>query len=332
MNLEKYFHNKLLTKELNYLLIILSISGIISYIYFRNIQYPNYFDRFALHESIVNLSASYPYRQRLLVPFLSKYLMNLYGIVLPQKLAFLGSYLTYSFFSIFLFLTTLYIWIRNFFKENYSIAGVLVIALLMQIALDDHYFQPWSLIDAFFFTLSFILIKQKNFPWLFLINLLANLNRETGIFIPIAFATSSLYLTNKNHFLPRITKENFVKFSLLFGSAIIVYFSIRLSIGVGELTAADLGARVLLKNIELFSIFKTSLHLLLLSPILIIYPIKGFSSAPQIVKKISLFIPFYLISYLIFGVWYEIRILIPLCPILIVFGLSFFFKKSLIEN
>ena len=56
-----------------------------------------------------------------------------------------------------------------------------------------------------------------------------------------------------------------------------------------------------------------------------VYVMKGFKVSPGFVKRLALYIPFYLVGVLIFGVWKEVRLLMPLYPVLIPMALSYLF-------
>jgi hypothetical protein len=50
--------------------------------------------------------------------------------------------------------------------------------------------------------------------------------------------------------------------------------------------------------------------------------ILGFGRAPRFVKRTTALLAVYLPAYLIFGYWYEVRLLMPLYPVLLPLALS----------
>ncbi len=61
-------------------------------------------------------------------------------------------------------------------------------------SLRDHYFQPWSLIEAWFFCLAFLLSYKRNFSLLVVVTILVAFNRVTAIFIPLIYFLGSFRL------------------------------------------------------------------------------------------------------------------------------------------
>jgi hypothetical protein len=51
----------------------------------------------------------------------------------------------------------------------------------------------------------------------------------------------------------------------------------------------------------------------------------GFTYAPYFIKRVTFIIPLYLLSVIIWGVWCEVRLLMPLYPVLVPLGLSFLY-------
>jgi hypothetical protein len=68
-----------------------------------------------------------------------------------------------------------------------------------------YYFQPWSLLEAGFFSAALVAIHRQHYLLLVSLTVLASLNRETALFIPLAFLLSiERRSINKNKWKPII--------------------------------------------------------------------------------------------------------------------------------
>jgi hypothetical protein len=171
-------------------LLIISVSAVIAYSYYERVDSPNYELREDLHKQIIQGTAPSPHRYRVLVPFTCNIFINILSLIFPKKLSFLFTYGVYDLFSICFTLIMLFLWLRKIgFTKEQSLIGVLFVGGTVPIALRDHWYQPWSLLEPGFFSLALILaVFYRDKIWLhFLLTALATLNRETAIFIPLLF-------------------------------------------------------------------------------------------------------------------------------------------------
>ena len=88
------------------LAIILSVSSVLAYIYFRQVGSPYLAERIELHGQILRGTAESPYRYRVLVPFIAEGLTRALSAVLPGDKAFLLAYALFDLVAIFLLLGT----------------------------------------------------------------------------------------------------------------------------------------------------------------------------------------------------------------------------------
>jgi hypothetical protein len=59
-----------------------------------------------------------------------------------------------------------------------------------------------------------------------------------------------------------------------------------------------------------------------------LFAVLGFRFAPRLVRQAALIVPLYLVVIAIWGVWNEVRLLMPLYPVLIPLGMSFIWRPS----
>ena len=294
--------DRFIYKYLNELL-ILSVSVVVAQSYYLNI-----FRRFSepasnLHYQIIAGVAESPYRYRILIPYITEMLNRF----MPLEVA----YMTYFLISISLFLLTLYYWIKSYTKTQTSLLVTILFAALLPIYLKDHFFQPWTLFESLVFVVSLFLIKYDKVILLGFVIIIATLNRETGIFIVSLYGLNQFdKIMNKE-----LNREKlfFVFFTFLW---ITTYGSLRFFLGSSNHITPILD--ILIFNLSNRSIFLTIFNWTFSLGILWYFFLSGLSYNDRFLSKIKYLIPIYLIVILVFGVWYEVRLLIPIMPIFLV--------------
>jgi len=302
--------------------LILSLAACITYNYVSQVeeQYTN--PRLRLHKEIIDREAPSPYNYRVLVPWITELSATIACSIgkADYLYAWEIAYAIYDFISLALLLTTLFVFLRIWYSVSLSMVGVFFCAALLPMSLRDHYFQPWSLIEAWFFCLAFLLSYKRNFSLLVMLTILAAFNRVTAIFIPLIYFLGSFRLNwiRERHYkkIMKITL-NFI-FMLL--SAIVVILFVRYFQGHQEhvITISQLWRR----NTNFFAMMLSTKHWVLFLGAGWIIAYRGWRESGVFLRYQTLLIPIYLIPVLIFGVWREVRLLLPLYPILIALMLN----------
>ena len=303
--------------------IILSVSAVLAYVYFRQVGSPYLKERIELHGQILRGTAESPYRYRVLVPFIAEALTRGLSPVLAGGKAFRLAYALCDLAAIFLLLGILYRYLRTWFSNEQALVGVLFAAATMPMALRDHYFQPWSVLEAGLFAAGLFCVRGGRYRLLVLVVALASLNRETAIFIPIAFLVAGAGKKGEdgaNRLSGGTAALLFIGYTAIWAS---VFFGLRLFLGVAPrvVTVEELLAR----NTIAPAVFRTVVHLALIFGAFWIFAALGFRRAPAFVKRTVLVAPPYLAAVALWGVWYEVRLLMPLYAIVIPLGLSFLY-------
>jgi hypothetical protein len=311
--------------DLGAILMILSVSAVIAYGYFTRVDKPNFASRLELHHHIITGTAPSPYRYRILVPFVGELFTTASAVVLPVRTSFLLVYGVYDLVAVFFLLASLFAWLRTWFTADQALIGVLFVAGTMPIALQNHYFQPWSLLEVGLLSTALIAIHRQRYWLLACLVALASLNKETAIFIPIAFL---LTIDAKQLMNARSTEEwrPVVVFGALFLIWAIVFWGLRYVLGVAPHIQTI--ESVLAHNTTKDSLLRTLLNGSLFLGAWWIFALLGFRHAPQFIKRMIFIIPLYLITVLVWGVWYEVRLLMPLYPIIVPLGLSFLYRRE----
>jgi len=308
-------------RELLALALVASAAAVIAYRYFSLVDRPNLVPRLTLHQQILAGTAPSPYRYRMLAPLSAELLRRVLNI-LGARQAFLLAYAIYDLVAILFSLIALYLWVRRWFSWELSLIGVLFIASTMPIALQNHYFQPWSLLEAGFFSLALLAIRAKRYGCLALLVLLATLNRETAVFIPLTLFVA--YLEFPGVSSRQDWKPLLLSLALLLEWAM-VYGALRCLQGNAPhgLTVQAL----LTKNLSRINLLLALVHGGLFFGCFWLFVILGYRDAPPFVRRAARVLPLYLLAIAIWGVWYEVRLLMPLYPFLLPLGVSFLQHK-----
>jgi hypothetical protein len=311
--------------DLSALILILSVSAVIAYGYFSRVDRQNYESRLELHNQIIAGTAPSPYRYRILVPIAGEFFTKALSVVLSIKAAFLLSYATYDLLAVFFLLAILFFWLRTWFNREQALIGVLFVAGTMPIALQDHYFQPWSLLEAGLFSAALLAIHRQRYWLLASLVALASLNRETAVFIPLAFL-----LTIDMKSLLNTRSRNEWKPILLFGGLFLIWAAVFWGLRYfrGSASHIETIEGLLARNTTKGSLFYTFVNGSLFLGGLWAFAFLGFRYAPSFIKRVALIIPLYLITVIVWGVWYEVRLLMPLYPVLVPLGLSFLYPQE----
>jgi len=310
--------------------IIFSVAAVLAFGYYVHVGRPNLAERIELHSEIIDGTAQSPYRYQVLVPFFAEIFIKAFSLFLPHFKAFLLSYALYDLAAIFALLSILYIFFNHWFQRDHALIGVLFVAGTMAVALRHHYFEPWSLLEAALFSLGLLLIYRKRHWVLGIVILLAALNRETAVFIPLAFLFINIDLIGILKGKARVDKRIVLLFSTYFLLCLIVFVGLRYVIGTAPHihTVKELWAH----NIEGVSLFRTIVSNGLFLGFFWIFAALGFRHAPRFIQNAALIIPLHLLLVIVYGVWYEVRLLMPLYAILIPLGLSYVFPRTDSEN
>lgn len=330
------------------LVLIVSVSAVIAYGYFNRVDRPNFEVRLERHNEVVDGTALSPYRYRVLVPVVGQVFIRAFTGILSSEaifplsyplyaphmqagtqaakitqVAFLLAYAIYDLLAVFFLLATLLIWLRQWFSKEQALIGVLFIAASMSIALQDHDFQPWSLLEAGLLTASLIAIHQKRDGLVAVLVALASLNRETAVFIPLAFLLirfDASGLRAKLDWRPILMAAGLLAiWAAIFGG--LRYFR-------GDAPHMATLEQILARNLTRPCLFYTVINTGLFLGGFWVFALLGLKYAPHPVRRAVWIVPPYLITIILWGVWHEVRLLMPLYPILAPLGLAFVYPRQ----
>jgi hypothetical protein len=304
-------------------IIIISLALTATCIHYFSIDLAGLEKRIELHQSIISNSAPSPYNYRVLAPQTNELLIRALSVFIKYKTAFAFSYLIFNYFCILLTFLFLMIYLRLWFNNIQSLVGVLFAAISMIFTFKDYFYQPWSLLEVPLFTLFLWTMYKKRMVFGLLIVIIASLNRETGIFLPLAFIVSQFTYY-------RLSGDGYRKLrysALYLISSILIIGGLRLILGPSEHVRTIKEMWDL--NTESLSVIAiTVINIIAFQGALCYFAVRGSRAAPEYVRKSFRVIPLYLAAIAVFGIWKEVRLLMMLYPILLPAALSYIFSKK----
>lgn len=311
------------------LAIFASISAVLSYGYLNIVGLSCVDARIAHHQAILAHTADAPFRYRVLVPFLVEILIQTLATLISYKKAFVLSYAVYEFAAIFLILATLFVYLKEWFSKEQSLIGVLFVAGTMTVALRDHCYQPWSLLEASFYTLALWCCYRKWYGWFGLVVVLSALTKESTVFILLIFLFTAIRKPISKRNLLLFCFYCFCWFSIFvflryfFGMDIdpthlLGYFGFKLDLTYGWV-----------HNTDPLNLKLALLHIGLIFGIFWVFAVLGFKKAPHpFLKRVLFVLPFYLVVWSRMGLWWEVRLLMLFYPFIIPLGLSYLYRRE----
>lgn len=268
-------------------------------------------ERLQVHQSIVHIEdgAQSPYRYRLLAPLLIHAVTLPFSVWVSYGRAFdVVSALFYVGALMFL-LVTLKRYLESWFTPIEALVGTLATAATLPITLRQHIYTPWSWLEPPLLLLGLIWIIEGRTLRVFVVAILATLNRETGVLIPVAFLIDALARRPLNGANVRMALG-----AIAVSAAIVL--GLRLAIAPGP-SAATL-AHIWDVNRSAYGFMKALVNgALFLGVTGWALVAIGFGRAPAFVKRLGWLVAVYVPMYLVGGIWYEVRLLMPLYPVLV---------------
>ncbi len=312
------------------LLLILGVAGAVSYYYLFYIGLPMLKERIILHDLIVSGSALSPYRYRVLMPWIAQGLMTLLGGVIPFPKSFILSYTLIDTAGIFLALSCLYLYLREWFKKETALLGVVLAGATMMIALRDHELSPWSWYEAAFVSLGFWLLHREKYRGFTGLMVIATLNRETALFLPLAYLFTRQDIKNIWNRKAAFQWKPFLPMVGWWGLWFFLYTGLRIGLGWAP-HVMELGKLIQL-NLQPGTIVRSAIKCGLLFGFFWYWMFPGFKKAPAFVRGTVGMGVCYFLAILVMGSWKEARLLMPLYPVIIPLGLAYLFPDRMKEN
>ena len=172
--------------------------------YYVQVEAPAMNARIALHQEMVTGNAPYAYRYRVLTPYAAEVaarmlqqapIISTRPLAPPLRYSEVAFTAAYSLLNMAALVTLLWsIGELTWRLSRYDLAllGVAIAAVLVRFTFRDHYYHPWSFWEGAFFALGLLLIHQQRYLLFSVVNLFGLLNRETSVFLLVAFLLIAL--------------------------------------------------------------------------------------------------------------------------------------------
>ena len=260
------------------------------------------------HREMLEGTAASPTRYRVLVPFVAELIIRPLAPIQGYDAAFRAVYAGFYGAALFGLLLLLQRYSQLWFSAEQSLIGVLIVAATLPITLRYHTFAPWSILEAVMITAGLTWIARGQTVYVLPLTVIATLNRETAILLPIAtfIDAAATPLAARRWSFP------IAALALWVATFVMVRFARGPSVDLLTLNAiwamnvSTQGMKTALPAIALF--------LGITGWLLTGY---GISVSPSFVRRMLWLTVFYLPLYFIFGYWYEVRLLMPLYPVLV---------------
>lgn len=252
------------------------------------------------HQAIIDHTANSPYRYRVLAAYFADLLAPYHtnaGVMVGYTLAHI------IVFPLMLF--SVYAWLRLWLDVPIAFIGLLMIVGLMPIMLRVWGTALFSAVEVVFLCVGLVLLYRQPRYWTLafaLVVLIASFNRETALLLPLAYATTQL---------ARWREVGYWLRGLLFGSIwAVVFVGLRLTLGTG-VDDVPIAEAWRLNTLGLWHTQEAVFKNLFFLPIWVLY-IDQIRRAPAFLKRLVPVALVYLMLFLVFAFWNEVRLLLPL--------------------
>jgi hypothetical protein len=274
---------------------------------------PTLVARREIHGGVLAHTATAPDRYRLLAPLIVEGPMRVLRQWMPAELAFDRVYAVFYLLAMTALLWSQFAYLRVWFTDEQALVGVLLLASTLRITIRQHDYAPFSYLEPTFFAAGLLLILRDKRAWLGLLVALAALNRETGIFLALLFAVTQ-----------PLTRRNIL--------AAIAYLAVWAAVFVGVRLYGGEADRYW----EIGRIWRTNLsqpgltlyNVTAFLGVMWVFALAGFTRAPDFVRRAAIVIPAYAGAVAIWGLWWEVRLLMPLLPLVLPLALSALFEPQ----
>jgi hypothetical protein len=274
---------------------------------------PTLVARRQIHQGVLARTATAPDRYRLLAPLVVEGPMQVLRQWMPPDLAFDRVYAVFYLAAMTALLWSQFAYLRVWFTDEQALIGVLLLASTLRITIRQHDYAPFSYLEPTFFAVGLLLMLNDRRVWLGLLVAVASLNRETGIFLALLFAVTH-----------SLTRRNILTTMIYVAVSAGVFAGVRWLGGEAE-RYWEVG-RIWRTNISQPGL--TLYNVTALLGVMWVFAITGFSRAPGFVRRAAIVIPVYAGAVAVWGLWWEVRLLLPLLPLVLPLALSALFEPG----
>jgi hypothetical protein len=282
-------------------LVVAVLCAVLTYQYVSLIELGTFAERKDLHQQIIAGTAIAPYRYRVLVPYIAEGMSRALAIRLPPQASFQLAYGLLDVLTVTLCLGALYRYLCLWTSPGAALLALALFSALAQVGFRDHYFQPWSFLEAGVMALMLFYAARRRFVAMFVTAVVASLNRETGLFAILA-AGFAVWPEGRRWIVGSI------------GAWAVIYAGLRVALGLTEYVSTVHGNFV--ANVTPNALLRMAVNVTLVAGLPAWLAYRARDVAPAFLRRALLVVPLYLAVVVIFSVWAEVRVLMTIAPIL----------------
>lgn len=297
--------------------LFLVIYLITAFALFRASVYVNLINREELnttwHAAMISGTASAPLQYRVL-----SFLFPEFFIKMLQVTPF-TAYMIVRFLCVIVTIPLFHLYLRKWFDPIYSLVGTMFLSVGFLLA-QMHVLQPSSPLNFVVFLLGFWAIRSKRDLLLGIIIALGSFNRFTPIFLVVAYLCVNYKLISRRELLLKSIIYLVIWGSIMLGLRLYYHFpQSSFSFVTIEYNLEE--ALVPFRDPSLFNALNNSFIALLLFGPLWFFSFNDLEKKPAFLSRgMMVVIPFILL-HTFFALIYEVRLLLPLAPVIIPSGL-----------
>lgn len=264
-----------------------------------------------IHRGILNQTARTPDRYRWLAAAIAEAPARALEPFMPYERAFDRVSFVFYFAAIAAMLWSLFAYLRVWFSDEAAMMASLVAACTIRITMRQHDYAPYSYLEPTFVALALLAILHRRRAWLAVIVALATLNRETAIFLVMLYFVTSDF-----------SRRAYTWTAIYAAIWAVIYGTVRMVGGDADRYWTLL--RVYQTNLSQPNL--AALNVSLFFGAFWIFAALGWRHAPSFVRRTALIVPAYAVTVAAWGIWWEVRLLMPLYPVLFALALSYLYE------
>lgn len=264
-----------------------------------------------IHRGIMNQTARTPDRYRWLAAAIVEGPVRALEPLMSRERAFDRVSTMFYLAALVAMLWTLFAYLRLWFPDEAALIAMLAAACTLRITMRQHDYAPYSYLEPTFVALGLIAMVRRRYLWLAGLIAIASFNRETAVFLVLLHLVTSDF------------SRRAMARTAAYG-AIWALISILLRVVGGEAERYWTVQLVFQTNMSQPALALFNIGLLLGA--FWIFACLGWRRAPLFVRRSALVIPAYAITVAVWGIWWEVRLLMPLYPVLFSLALSYLYE------
>jgi hypothetical protein len=254
-----------------------------------------------------------PDRYRFFVPMIVEGPIALLERSMSPDDAFDRTYAVFYVLALPALLASLFAYVRVWFPDERALVGVLFVAATLPVAMRPNEFGPYSFLEPTYISLALLCILRDRRVLLALLVAVASLTRETGVFLVLLYAVARP--PNRQRLITTLA-----------------YAAIWLTVFAGvRLYAGEEGRYWTVDKIWMSNLsepWETAFNVAALLGVFWWFAAAGVRHAPPFTRRVAIVIPAYLAVVGVWGIWREVRLLLPIVPLLLPLALSFLFEPA----